>query len=1050
MKRWFSVSVLFVVAYAVALGFFSWKTFVVHTRPDYRPLVRWNVPWISPPAHGDPHQAYFRKSIYIQSRPRAAWVVVIAPDRFVFLVNGAKVGGPTYRSGYAEGVFDIAQHLKAGTNVLAIRNDIFTYHQTPRIAVQGRYIQWNGVEGEFRSDASWRTAWRSESLTSQGGIVKPTPWFGPEFDDGQWGFAIEGDAPRETVAQRFLASPILVTEPVRGPWIWADAPDAPEAFFRLAFELDERPRDAWIRIMAKRHDRLMVNGYFVATHEQTIGTDAALPGPVRAYNINPFLRRGRNVVAVQASNTWNDRGLLVDGWVEKREGERQWLLSGGWKASTGGPRGWEEPGFDDRDWQPAVAVKPLTPVDQPALVTQLGVLKRPLSFQLLLFAQLVLHVAGALVLSGALWAGSARALGALSATPAHAVARWLPLIYVPPTALLVAIYLLGFDARLSLAFPYQVRFMGASLVLLCALQVALMTAAVFKRRGGRVRVVAPWARWWERRGRIRAVDPAVVMLIALVIVGFALRFKDLDYEPLGGDETSAALFSQGVLERGYPSLAVAGSPKVALTSGLTFYVKSLLLGLLGPSAFSQRLTDVFFGTAVIVLLYLAGRLFHSKRAGLFAAAVYTFLPSTIGMTHYARYPSQQQFFCLLTTMLLYRALREGRVRPRALYLGAAAYIATYLSWEGAIFFLPSVTLGVMVLTRPNFGWLKSKHIWVAVGLTGWLIFCQLAYRLYEQTQRAVYGTGARDAGIKFMWLYPFYDPYTYIVNFFLLENHHILTLIFVLGLPLWFSRSPEGRMLGYLATTLICHLALVTNFLELSHWRYVYLLFPLLVLSASVTLVIFLDHLGGLARSAQAAPAVARWVRHGTVAAVVSGVLVFSTTFVVQLYHLPYSYASLKTRLWMWSYPSMLAARDYIRAFRLPGDIVIAVNPHVFRFLEEPADYFVQSELRLSLTLASNGNGEVTTLSPLHRLTGVPTIFSADQMREVLARGHRIWLVSYEPPLLAVTKDLTKLIQANMSIVYEDFSTTVYLFGDRTPVNGQDGRERVGWAVKEP
>ena len=1034
MRPWLRWSLLPVLVYAAALGFFSWKTFVVHTRPDYRPLMPWNVAWISPPVQGDLHQAYFRKKIYIPSQPVTAWVAVTAPDKFALFVNGIRVVSPPYDSGYAQGVFDIAQFLTAGTNVLAIRNDILTYHQTTRIAVQGRYTEWNGAEGEIRSDASWRTAWRSESLNSQGGIVKSTPWFRIEFEDGQWPFVVEGDAPQETLTQRLLSSPVLITEAVRVPWIWADPADAPEAFFRLTFDLTEAPRDAWLRATAKRHYRLLVNGYFVATHEQTVGTDAKSHEPLRAHNINPFLRVGRNVVAVQAANPWSDRGLLIDGWVEGRDGNRQWLLSSGWKASTVAPPGWEERGFDDGGWRPAMATKPLTPVDQAALVTELGLVRRPLFFQLRLFALLVLHGAGALLLSAALWAGASRALAALTGAPAHAIARWLPLTYVLPTVLLGLIYFLGFDARLSVAFPYQARFMGASLVLLCALQLALLAGAALERRGVRLRSTSPRPRWRERFGRLRAADPAVVILIVLVIAGFALRFKDLDYEPLGGDESAAALYAQGVLARGYPSISIGGSPKAALTSELTIYAKSLLLGLLGPSAFSHRLTDVFFGAGVIALLYLAGRHLHGRRVGLFAAAVYTFLPSTIGMTHYSRYPSQQQFFALLTAMLLHRALRAGRVEPRWLYTGAAAYIATYLSWEGAIFYLASLALGLMVLTRPNLDWLKNKHVWTAVGIMAWLVFSQLAFRWYEQAQRLVYGTGARDAGIKFMWLYPIYDPYFYVRNFFLIENHHILTLIFVAGIPLWFRRSPEGRTLGYLAMTTICYLTLVTNFLEISQWRYVYLLFPLLVLSASMTLVIFLDHLGGLVRSAGAAPAVARWILHGTAAGVVACALLLSTTFAVKLYNLPWSYTSIKTRLWTWSYPSMRAARDYIRAFRLPGDVVIAVSPHTLEFLEEPVDYFVQSELRLSLNLPSNGSGEMTTLSPLHRISGVPTILSAAEMREVLARGHRIWLVSYAASPPAVTKDLAELIQANMSVVYEDVTATVYLLGERTPL----------------
>ena len=1052
MRRWISLSLLLVLSYPVMAGFVAWRTYLAHIRPDYRP--RFEARWIHPPETGV-NQAYFRKTLYIRTRPVSAWLKAIGRDGFTLWINGARVESPSYESGYPQEVFDIAQYLNAGRNVIAIRNNIDTYHQEPRIAVEGQYTEWNGAVTTFRSDASWRTAWRLESLNSQEGIVRPTPWFKPDFDDGRWPFVREGSVPDETITKRLRLPESIFTTPLGGPWLWHENPNAQEAFFRLSFELTGSPRDSWVRIMAKRYHRVLVNGYFVATHESAIGTEADPHGPVRAYNISPFLKRGHNVVAVQAANSWDDRGLYADGFVKGRDGTVRWFTAGDWKASDAPTPGWEKAGFDDSGWKMAAVAKPLTPKDQTFLINQLGLVRHPLSFQLKLLALFLLSVGIATCLSLLVWIYSARTLARLTGDPAYVIARWLALTFALPILFLLSIYLLGFDARLALEFPYKARFLWGSFALLILLNAVVIAVAAWPRtrdsRETRSRHArARWEAWRGRLDRLR-VEPGWILAASLSVVGFLLRVKDLGYEPLGGDETSAALYTQGVLQRGYPSIRIEGNIKYAVTSELTLFMKAPFMWLLGGDNYAHRFTDVCFGAATILLLYAVGKMCHSRRAGLLAAAVYTFLPSTIGMTAYSRYPCQQQFFVLLTAALFILAFRDvasrnGELRTRELYLACAGCLAVYLSWEGGVFFLPSVAVGILLMTRPNFGWLKNPRLWAAVIPTVVIVFMQLGLRLIAQADRLVYGSGARDAGIKFMWLYPFYDPYFYIRNFFLLENHHVLAIIFVLGAPLWFRRSLQCRILGFLAAIVIMHLTMATNLLELSQWRYVYLVFALMVLASSITVVMCLDYLGGLARSARIPAVPIRALRHATAFALVGFVLLFSTEFVVKLYNMPYSYTSIKTRLWAWRYPSMAGVAEYLRANKLPSDAVIAINPHVFQFLSEPADYFIQSELRLSLNLGDDPG------TPIHRMTGVPTILSSNELRELLNRYPRIWLVSYGPTPPSVDRGISNLIHDGMQPVYEDYLATVYLFGGKTPLrqqNGQNAPESVGSVVKE-
>ena len=83
---------------------------------------------------------------------------------------------------------------------------------------------------------------------------------------------------------------------------------------------------------------------------------------------------------------------------------------------------------------------------------------------------------------------------------------------------------------------------------------------------------------------------------------------------------------------------------------------------------------------------------------------------------YLWHPQQTQFFALLTSYLFYRAIRCTPISPRYLYPSAAAFIATYLSWEGSGFLLPALGLGVAVVQGKDLSWLRNKHLWIAVSL----------------------------------------------------------------------------------------------------------------------------------------------------------------------------------------------------------------------------------------------------------------------------------------------------------------------------------------------
>src|SRR5262249_9666776 len=159
--------------------------------------------------------------------------------------------------------------------------------------------------------------------------------------------------------------------------------------------------------------------------------------------------------------------------------------------------------------------------------------------------------------------------------------------------------------------------------------------------------------------------------------------------------------------------------------------------------------------------------------------------------------------------LLASALLDG-YRPRRYVLAVIALICTFLSWEGTAFFALAATLGVLALSRPDYRWLHSGYIWVGVGLLAAAGVFQPSMRFATQALWPTYGSGLADASPALMFRHPFYNPYYYIEKFFLIENHHLLTVLFFLGAPLWVQRSRTGRVMGALAMSVLGVLVLMT------------------------------------------------------------------------------------------------------------------------------------------------------------------------------------------------------------------------------------------------
>ncbi|MHC4252808.1 MAG: hypothetical protein ACYS9X_27130, partial [Planctomycetota bacterium] len=143
-------------------------------------------------------------------------------------------------------------------------------------------------------------------------------------------------------------------------WIWfsgdrgnpARSAPAGARFFRAAFDSPGAGARAEIVVTADNLFTLYVNGH-------RAGQNA--PGPdswrrPQRINLARFLGQGRNVLAVEATNTRaGPSGLVAKLVVTGRDAKPFVLVTDEkWKSSNKGDTSWEAPGvFDDSDWPPA-------------------------------------------------------------------------------------------------------------------------------------------------------------------------------------------------------------------------------------------------------------------------------------------------------------------------------------------------------------------------------------------------------------------------------------------------------------------------------------------------------------------------------------------------------------------------------------------------------------------------------------------------------------------------------------------------------------------------
>jgi len=191
-----------------------------------------------------------------------------------------------------------------------------------------------------------------------------------------------------------------------------------------------------------------------------------------------------------------------------------------------------------------------------------------------------------------------------------------------------------------------------------------------------------------------------ILLVAIVLLGAALRLYNLDGSSFWLDEISTALTArEDVASILRFHLEEAGNPPLVSLITHAFFV------LWGENEFMARLPAALLGSLSILLIYKAGCLMWDERAALIGALLLAVNPGHVEYSQEARHYALMVFLALLSLIFLLLALWKNRVW---LWLGfALSLVLSIYNHYFALLFLPAeVALGTWIIAE---SWLGRRR-----------------------------------------------------------------------------------------------------------------------------------------------------------------------------------------------------------------------------------------------------------------------------------------------------------------------------------------------------
>jgi hypothetical protein len=690
-----------------------------------------------------------------------------------------------------------------------------------------------------------------------------------------------------------------------------------------------------------------------------------------AYNITRFTKAGENTLSISVHSENGPPVLLADGRINSKG--RALTFATGDK--------WTVPESGGRLSQPSVAASVVgSYLDMPwgplPKVLSTGD-SEPIELLRVIVTRAALGI-GVVLAALCLWLSTP--LMRLGAARRLRPRVWIndALFQMPLLTILVGSSFLSYDVRLRPEAFYNARFI---LFVAMALALAKSGSLLWPVNQATRHRKLPYPRNYIYAG---------IALMLVVLAGFAVRAAGLLDTSFGHDEASMARFSIGVLDRGFPYVRNGSYTKWLTTYELVPYFLAMSSLAFGRSVLAYRVPALLFGTATIWLVGVAGSRMFDRRTGLLAALVYAFLPSAVLWSRDGFYPSQECFFALLTYLCFFEACRNpGVLNRRFLAATGMSFLLTYLSWEGSGFILPSLFLMLIVMSLPSWSWVRDRAVWlIGMGVT-MIVVLQLCNRQLLLIPDYV-GVGFDLSEVSTPALVflnrTIFNPFYYVRNFYLTDNHAVLSFLLLLSVSMW--RSNRGLL--YCGMMLVSLTFWYSLFLPHYAARYMFQAQPLLVLGGAGAAFLIKDRLHELVgASGSVLPST---LGKMCSAAAVALVLLSANPYILKLYRFG-SDGSTPGYFERSGVEFKAAYRDadlYVARNLRKGDVIVTREPHVFAFYTGIDPAYSMNTLWNSRVFYDGGDAGRRYIDKWY---GLVSLMSLRELLAVRAAHHRVWII---------------------------------------------------------
>lgn len=999
-KKKLLLGIIPVVLLGFSIGYILWH--IIFEYPPHRYSLDFNgAQWIST---GDKTpNGYFVKEIFIPDNVADAWISIAATDNAELFVNEEKIAIDTFLSVNLSDIHNVTGKLRHGKNVVAAYVYRMSYPGPPRLLLKGGYTDLTGREHIFVTDGTWKVSSVEETQGRQNVIL----WHFHNFDHSRWKQAqIEGTSASYPVYTSEIA-PYILGKPLSGRWMWHPEPTVRSAYFLKSFTLRSPVKDAIVGIAGSSIYNLTING-------TPVKKGNLFEGSLDIYDITPLLHSGQNTIGVGVTVGDTAPGLFVEGYIHDRNSVINLTGDVTWRTISNIIPEKYIPDINSSAWKVPLLLSEYP--SQPWGVLSRNIKKIDLSFiyiakSFIKFFTFIFSVIAAML---CIWFLIAFLYAKI--TNDNLLDRLFTdgVLHIPSLLFIFFIYLIKFDVRFDSSFPFKLKYVLVSLLILFLLRSAEFISTRIKRYRTKDILV---------ESKKSANLLCSFLVICLITTGFLMRIHGLTYLSLNHDEVSMMEYTQGFLERGFPSKVIGPYVKPMTTYELEPYSIAPPVLLFGYNDFGGRFHSVFWGTLEILILYILGKTLFNRLTGLLAAAVQTFLPFCVIWSQAVFYPQLTQFMTTLTVLFFYKAIDANPLRERFLYLTALSFGLMYLSWEGSGFLLVAMLAAIVVHKGSDLSWLRNKHAWASFAMIFLTVFIQQSRRLlYLNAYLLINGKIADISLPQLFFLDPMYDPYFYIDHFFLTENNWLFTIFLIAGIFLLLKHKP----LRYLYIILFVPALCLTNLLPVNAPRYIFNLEPFLILTGSAVIIIFMNSFRNMINKKST---VVRFSTSLSLIALAATIFLASNTTFLKLYLLSKTPSVPPDHVRedvTWT--DFKSTSRYIKENMKKGDIFIMVRSFPLEYYDEiKANYAITTYLRLVMFFDTSEGGYPGLID---KYIGTPIIKNPDELKEITAQHNRVWFVSdpdYELPK-ENDRETVDYIKQTFKVVYESYRSKIYLW----------------------